>query len=504
MKKIMSAAVAMLTIIMLVQPVLAEEALWYSDAGIEENISDPVEVIEEDASEAGAYQISNTELYPGMYGEDVMMLQQALYELGFLTVWPDGSYGNYTVRAVKKFQMYNSMYMTGTADADVLSLINSGNAQGFYNLAYGADGWAVNYLQYLLTQSGYPAGDNNGYFGDETYKAVLAFQQINGLPSDGIAGRLTLECLLSDHLPYVKPDISDLKPHAPLNFGMYGEDVIKLQNRLSDLGYLTVSSDGWFGNHTVRALKAFQMYNCLNITGRADSYTLDVMFSDDAEGFSELKLWSTGKPVYGLQTQLSQLGYLAASPDGGFGNMTEQAVKIFQNGNGLTVNGSVGRETVDKLLGDPLPYVESMEIPVAAAEPYAVQLARQKLDELGWDLYAAYKWSADIPYTHNYTGVTVYESAEYGFTYGEGDCIVKASTFCLMARLLGYNCVVINGQVPYRVGGYGEHAWTEIDYNGSTYVCDPQFEGDEHRNGYMIYYGQSGTWRYVYGYIMSD
>ena len=130
--------------------------------------------------------------------------------------------------------------------------------------------------------------------------------------------------------------------------------------------------------------------------------------------------------------------------------------------------------------------------------------AKAVLDQVGWDLYSAYMWAVNLPYYRTYTGNTVAASAEYGFKFGYGDCVSKAATFCVMARLLGYDIVVIYGQVPYEEGGYGAHAWTEIQYNGGTYVCDPEFESDEGRNGYMINYGQSGTWRYVWEYVMSD
>ena len=44
--------------------------------------------------------------------------------------------------------------------------------------------------------------------------------------------------------------------------------------------------------------------------------------------------------------------------------------------------------------------------------------------------------------------------------------------------------------------------WVEIKINGTTYVFDPDFTNETGRNGYMITYGQSGTWRYNRGSVM--
>ena len=137
-------------------------------------------------------------------------------------------------------------------------------------------------------------------------------------------------------------------------------------------------------------------------------------------------------------------------------------------------------------------------------ESEALRLARKKLDEIGWSLRAAYNWSKSIQYTNfsypNEIAAGVQHSeyyATYGFTHSAGNCYVMAATFLYMARVLGYEGNFIEGQVPYRAGGYGPHGWCELNINGTTYVFDPNFEHDTGRNGYQITYGASGTWKYV-------
>lgn len=137
----------------------------------------------------------------------------------------------------------------------------------------------------------------------------------------------------------------------------------------------------------------------------------------------------------------------------------------------------------------------------------AEQQAIAVLDQVGWNLKAAYKWATSLSYERGagYPGSIpagtshIEYYASYGFTHKTGLCYVYASTFTLMARELGYEAYMLEGQVPYVSGGYGLHGWCEIVINGTTYVCDPNFEWEEGRNGYMITYGASGTWPYRNG-----
>ena len=135
--------------------------------------------------------------------------------------------------------------------------------------------------------------------------------------------------------------------------------------------------------------------------------------------------------------------------------------------------------------------------------------ASKKLDEIGWNLKSAFDWAASINYIHETHAYTTSGAAIYSFETGDGDCIGMAAVFYWMAKVMGYDVKLIYGSVPLRIGGYGEHGWVEIVYNGSTYVCDPQFQHqymttENPRNGYMIKYGQSGTWQYNISYALAD
>lgn len=71
-------------------------------------------------------------------------------------------------------------------------------------------------------------------------------------------------------------------PYKTLSKGDKSEDVLALQNRLWELGYLQDDRDGAFGNKTQTAIKQFQSEMALEVTGIADAVTQNALYSDDA------------------------------------------------------------------------------------------------------------------------------------------------------------------------------------------------------------------------------
>jgi putative chitinase len=65
-----------------------------------------------------------------------------------------------------------------------------------------------------------------------------------------------------------------------------------------------------------------------------------------------LRLGSYDEAVNTLQTQLNELGYLDAYPDGQFGPATKAAVQTFQHGHGLPADGVVGAATQRSMQAD--------------------------------------------------------------------------------------------------------------------------------------------------------
>ncbi len=128
------------------------------------------------------------------------------------------------------------------------------------------------------------------------------------------------------------------------------------------------------------------------------------------------------------------------------------------------------------------------------------------LNSVGWNLRAAFNWSAGLRYSNRWmrASSTPHSSwyANYGFNNKTGNCYVMAATFYQMAKVLGYEVRFVEGYVRSTPTYNAPHGWTEVKINGRWYVFDTNFTNETGRNGYQISYGQSGTWMYVnYKYV---
>ena len=63
---------------------------------------------------------------------------------------------------------------------------------------------------------------------------------------------------------------------------MTSDQVVRLEQRLSELGFFNAESDSTYDAETRAALESFQQANGLEVTGQADSATLERLNSADA------------------------------------------------------------------------------------------------------------------------------------------------------------------------------------------------------------------------------
>ena len=73
-----------------------------------------------------------------------------------------------------------------------------------------------------------------------------------------------------------------------------------------------------------------------------------ILLAEDADAAS-YKRGSTGSTVSEIQQKLKNWGYYSGEVDGIFGSRTEAAVRLFQQKNGLAVDGKVGTQTLAAL-----------------------------------------------------------------------------------------------------------------------------------------------------------
>lgn len=278
----------------------------------------------------------------GMKHPIVMKLQQRLMDLGFMdNDEPTENYGEVTQSAVKIYQRQNKLAQDGIVGPETLQAILSPDAK-YYAAQHGDEGEDIRRIQSRLYEMGYLASENlvTGTFGDSTEEAVKKMQSVNALEQDGKVGRKTMNLLYSE----------DVKPNM-LSFGEKSDVVLEAQKRLKLLGYMTSEPDGSYGNDTVLAVKLFQSKNDQVVDGYLGPSTRMVLNSSDAVP-NGLGLGDSGESIRKVQNMLSKLGYMSsANATGYYGEVTENAVKLFQRTNNLTVDGLVGANTMAMLTG---------------------------------------------------------------------------------------------------------------------------------------------------------
>lgn len=279
----------------------------------------------------------------GVRHEIVKKLQQRLMDLGFMdNDEPTDYFGEMTQQAVKHFQRQNELPMDGIVGDTTWNAIMDPEAK-YYAVSKGAQGDDIQRIQQRLYELGYLAASDlvTGNFGDSTEAAVLKLQEVNGLEADGKVGQRTLNLLYSD----------EIKPNF-LSYGEKSEVVLACQQRLKELGYLTTTPDGAYGEDTVIAVKQFQARNDQVVDGYLGPSTRMVLNSSEAKP-NGMMLGEQGDSVTRVQQLLSKYGYLnSGNVTGYYGEITERAVKNFQSRNGLSADGKVGMQTMAKLTGD--------------------------------------------------------------------------------------------------------------------------------------------------------
>ena len=329
----------------------------------------------------------------GDVGSSVYALQQRLKNLGYPIGDLTGIFDNETANAVMLF--YEAYGLTGSdiANVELQKELYSDSARG-YNGTSGTtqivdstfDG-SVSSIQQRLIELGYMTGEADGEFDSRTEIAVKLFEVACGQLTSGSLSDEMLDWLNSEGAPAFS-QLGD--NYANLLEGSSGDDVLRLQNRLVELGFASGSPSGEYGESTTTSVRLFQRYNSLSETGVADSYTQAVLFSsfalnvdgetvvsassDDAadeptptpepettaapEATSDapelLTTGSTGEAVEKLQKRLTELGYVS-SLTGTYDSMTASAVEQIQTAIGCESNGVVSHSLLGFILSSAAP-----------------------------------------------------------------------------------------------------------------------------------------------------
>ena len=322
---------------------------------------------------------TNIYLELGDTGAQVKYMQNRLIVLGYLTGTADGTFGETTQAAVIAFQERNSIYADGIAGPTTLSKLYSSSARkasavvgNLGSLREGMNGDAVRALQRNLKSLGYYTGSVDGDYGSGTVAAVTAFQQAYGLNVDGIAGKATQNAIIAavngDTTPSggggtgggssssTSPSVYGVKAssngYSTLSASSGSSaNITALQQNLEAQGYNCGGADGNYGTMTQNAVEAFQRARGLRVTGMAGPTTQRLLYGGTAESgsYSKLELGDSGSAVERLQYALYELKYYDGNITGKYDAATQSAVMVFQECNGLAIDGVAGQDTQRRL-----------------------------------------------------------------------------------------------------------------------------------------------------------
>ena len=250
-----------------------------------------------------------TDLAPGARGERVRLLQEKLTELGFLSDTVDGRYGNNTAQAVMALE----------------------------NALRAREQRAIDAAMAVLPTpepTPTPAPTREPLPGETVLPTATPIPTPTPIPAptpatvaDGLAEVALVDKLLAG-------TYDDLYM-ADMQYGDRGDDVTRLQTRLTTLNYLRDTVDGYFGVNSRTALLAFQEKNGLPVTGVADGATQRLLFSGAAVPsekpvYNQLYQGLSGDAVKTVQKQLIWLGFMNGTANGSFDARTTEGVKRLQ------------------------------------------------------------------------------------------------------------------------------------------------------------------------------
>ena len=272
------------------------------------------------SSNSSVSSSGGTTLRYDMRSDAVLKLQQDLSKLGYYSGTISGHFGSKTEAAVMSFQKANGLSADGVAGSKTLAKIatalgnsssssssnssssnsSSPSAASSSLLKQGTKSEAVRTLQQNLKTLGYYTGSVTGNFGPLTKEAVYSFQKANGLSADGVAGEKTLAAISSKLKGGSSSGSSNnsssssssgnnssssstsslLNTSITLQQGTKNDEVLKLQNMLTSLGFYTGNKTGNFGEKTADAVIAYQKSKGLTADGIAGKKTLAAINAD--------------------------------------------------------------------------------------------------------------------------------------------------------------------------------------------------------------------------------
>lgn len=208
-------------------------------------------------------------------------------------------------------------------------------------LRLGAQGDAVADLQRRLKSFGFYDGPVDGNFGMVTDRAVRAFQREAGITVDGSVGDQTVGAMIEKTM-FVQDNFETVAKK-----GQRGGDVRRAERILKDLGMNPGKVDGVFDQATADAVGRFKAGDpTLAPNQRIGARAFAAM---RAEASQPLNVGDRSPGVKQLEANLKKLGLNPGTVDNRYTANTANAVRTFQQRNGLPATGVADPTTRQKI-----------------------------------------------------------------------------------------------------------------------------------------------------------
>lgn len=239
----------------------------------------------------------------------------------------------------------------------------------------------------------------------------------------------------TDALPSDEPEPT---PVIKYEKGYKGEEVLALQERLMELGYMAADEPVTsFGNATKTAVQLFQRQHELQQDGIVGNITYDLLMSKAAKPYVMYE-GAEGKDIKEFQEMLNDLGYLKSSQiTGYYGTDTIAAVQAFQKRNGLSQDGKAGEKTIEAINSEDARPSSSREKEIAEEKKKASEAAAKKtVDGRISTLIKAAESQLGKPYILGDRGPDSYDCS--GLVYY---CLRKADVYTRRLNAAGFSRV---------------------------------------------------------------
>ncbi len=203
-----------------------------------------------------------------------------------------------------------------------------------------------------------------GYLSDDQQSLVTAlrnFQTANNLFPTGTLDDLTADALDSyDAISQYAYLTSFAQRYKDTAAGLLDSHaaIVALQSALRNLGYPLGAADGVYGDATRSAVAQFQLANGLYATGDVDASMLIRLYEGTPISWDTFisqqccARGDNGAHVKRVQERLARYGYFQGETTGSFGELTQQAVMLFQSANSLTATGEADAATCRALFSN--------------------------------------------------------------------------------------------------------------------------------------------------------